>query len=55
MGAGMNAATALMPIPGPADPIVAPRKQPVRADGKTSLVGLPTWRRWPIFPKTLAR
>jgi 23S rRNA (adenine2503-C2)-methyltransferase len=38
MGAGMSVAP--MPIPGPADPIVAPRKAVARADGKRSLVGL---------------
>ncbi|MEN9933402.1 MAG: hypothetical protein RIS17_1975 [Pseudomonadota bacterium] len=29
-----------MPIPGPSDPMVAPRKAPARADGKRPLIGL---------------
>ena len=37
----MSADTALMPIPGPADPVTVPRKAVPRADGKVELVGLP--------------
>jgi 23S rRNA (adenine2503-C2)-methyltransferase len=37
----MSADTALMPIPGPADPITVPRAAVARADGKVELVGLP--------------
>ena len=37
----MSADTALMPIPGPADPVTVPRKAVPRADGKQELVGLP--------------
>ncbi len=37
----MSADTALMPIPGPADPITVPRAAEARADGKVELVGLP--------------
>jgi len=36
----MSADTALMPIPGPADPVTVPRKAQPRADGKQELVGL---------------
>jgi len=36
----MSADTALMPIPGPADPIPVPRAAGPRADGRTELVGL---------------
>ena len=37
----MSADTALMPIPGPADPVTVPRAAVPRADGKQELVGLP--------------
>jgi 23S rRNA (adenine2503-C2)-methyltransferase len=37
----MSADTALMPIPGPADPVTVPRKSAPRADGRVELVGLP--------------
>jgi len=37
----MSADTALMPIPGPADPIPVPRAVTPRADGRVELVGLP--------------
>ena len=37
----MSADTALMPIPGSADPVTVPRKVVPRADGKVELVGLP--------------
>ena len=37
----MSADTALMPIPGPADPVTVPRKAVPRADGRVELVGLP--------------
>ena len=36
----MSADTALMPIPGPVDPVPVPRAAPVRADGRVELVGL---------------
>src|SRR5205085_4520688 len=36
----MSADTALMPIPGPADPIPVPRAVSPRADGRVELVGL---------------
>ncbi len=36
----MSADTALMPIPGPADPVTVPRAVSPRADGKVELVGL---------------
>lgn len=31
---------AVMPIPGPSDPMVLPRKAVARADGKRALIGL---------------
>ena len=37
----MSADTALMPIPGPADPVTVPRDAVPRADGRHELVGLP--------------
>ena len=37
----MSADTALMPIPGPADPLPVPRAAVPRADGKVELIGLP--------------
>ena len=37
----MSADTALMPIPGLADPVTVPRTAMPRADGKVELVGLP--------------
>ena len=37
----MSADTALMPIPGPADPVTVPRTVVPRADGKVEMVGLP--------------
>ncbi len=37
----MSADTALMPIPGPADPLPVPRAVVPRADGKLELIGLP--------------
>ena len=37
----MSADTALMPIPGPANPVTVPRAAVPRADGKVELVGLP--------------
>ncbi len=37
----MSADTALMPIPGPADPVTVPRKAVPRVDGRIELVGLP--------------
>ena len=37
----MSADTALMPIPGPADPVTVPRKAVPREDGRQELVGLP--------------
>ena len=36
----MSADTALMPIPGPADPVTVPRAAAPRADGRVELVGL---------------
>ncbi|HJS41256.1 MAG TPA: 23S rRNA (adenine(2503)-C(2))-methyltransferase RlmN [Sphingomicrobium sp.] len=36
----MSADTALMPIPGPADPIPVPRAATPRADGRVELIGL---------------
>ena len=36
----MSANTALMPIPGPAEPVTVPRQAVPRADGKVELVGL---------------
>jgi len=36
----MSADTALMPIPGPADPVPVPRAASPRADGRVNLVGL---------------
>jgi 23S rRNA (adenine2503-C2)-methyltransferase len=36
----MSADTAIMPIPGPVDPVPVPRAAPARADGRTELVGL---------------
>jgi 23S rRNA (adenine2503-C2)-methyltransferase len=36
----MSAETALMPIPGPIDPVPVPRAAAVRADGRVNLVGL---------------
>ena len=36
----MSADTALMPIPGPADPVPVPRAASPRADGRVELVGL---------------
>jgi 23S rRNA (adenine2503-C2)-methyltransferase len=35
----MSADTAIMPIPGPVDPVPVPRAAPPRADGKRELVG----------------
>ncbi|MEO6579865.1 MAG: 23S rRNA (adenine(2503)-C(2))-methyltransferase RlmN [Sphingomicrobium sp.] len=37
----MSADTALMPIPGPADPLPVPRAAVARADGRVELIGLP--------------
>ncbi|WP_246450390.1 23S rRNA (adenine(2503)-C(2))-methyltransferase RlmN [Sphingomonas rhizophila] len=37
----MSADTALMPIPGPIDPVPVPRPGVARADGRVELVGLP--------------
>ena len=37
----MSADTAIMPIPGPIDPVPVPRAATPRADGKVELVGLP--------------
>src|SRR5215212_805940 len=37
----MSADTAIMPIPGPVDPVPVPRAVTARADGKVELVGLP--------------
>ena len=37
----MSADTALMPIPGPIDPVPVPRSVIARADGRVELVGLP--------------
>jgi len=36
----MSADTAIMPIPGPVDPVPVPRSATARADGKVELVGL---------------
>ena len=36
----MSADTAIMPIPGPVDPVPVPRAATPRADGKVELVGL---------------
>jgi 23S rRNA (adenine2503-C2)-methyltransferase len=36
----MSADTAIMPIPGPVDPVPVPRAAPPRADGRVELVGL---------------
>src|SRR5215212_1919868 len=36
----MSADTAIMPIPGPIDPVPVPRSQTARADGRVELVGL---------------
>ena len=36
----MSADTALMPIPGPADPVPVPRAATARADGRVELIGL---------------
>ena len=36
----MSADTAIMPIPGPIDPVPVPRAAKPRADGKVELVGL---------------
>jgi 23S rRNA (adenine2503-C2)-methyltransferase len=36
----MSADTALMPIPGPIDPVPVPRALTPRADGKVELIGL---------------
>jgi 23S rRNA (adenine2503-C2)-methyltransferase len=40
----MSADTAIMPIPGPVDPVPVPRAATPRADGKQELVGLPRER-----------
>jgi len=37
----MSADTAIMPIPGPVDPVPVPRAVKPRADGRSELVGLP--------------
>jgi 23S rRNA (adenine2503-C2)-methyltransferase len=37
----MSADTAIMPIPGPLDPVPLPRAAPARPDGRVELVGLP--------------
>ena len=37
----MSADTAIMPIPGPVDPVPVPRAATARADGRVDLVGLP--------------
>ena len=37
----MSADTALMPIPGPIDPVPVPRATVARADGRVELIGLP--------------
>jgi 23S rRNA (adenine2503-C2)-methyltransferase len=37
----MSADTAIMPIPGPLDPVPLPRAATARADGRVELVGLP--------------
>ena len=36
----MSADTAIMPIPGPVDPVPVPRAPQPRADGRVELVGL---------------
>ncbi|HEV8408446.1 MAG TPA: 23S rRNA (adenine(2503)-C(2))-methyltransferase RlmN, partial [Sphingomicrobium sp.] len=36
----MSADTAIMPIPGPVDPVPVPRRSTPRADGRKELVGL---------------
>ena len=36
----MSADTAIMPIPGPVDPVPVPRAATPRADGRIELVGL---------------
>src|SRR5690348_5577526 len=36
----MSADTAIMPIPGPIDPVPVPRRPSPRADGRVELVGL---------------
>ncbi|HEY7006517.1 MAG TPA: 23S rRNA (adenine(2503)-C(2))-methyltransferase RlmN, partial [Sphingomicrobium sp.] len=36
----MSADTAIMPIPGPIDPVPVPRRATPRADGRIELVGL---------------
>jgi 23S rRNA (adenine2503-C2)-methyltransferase len=36
----MSADTAIMPIPGPVDPVPVPRVAPARADGRAELIGL---------------
>src|SRR5215467_8655093 len=36
----MSADTAIMPIPGPVDPVPVPRRSAPRADGRIELVGL---------------
>ena len=36
----MSADTAIMPIPGPVDPVPVPRAVTPRADGRVELVGL---------------
>ena len=36
----MSADTAIMPIPGPVDPVPVPRAATARADGKVELVGM---------------
>ena len=41
--------TALMPIPGPLDPIPVPRDITPRADGRTDLIGLPKSRITELF------
>ena len=41
--------TALMPIPGPLDPVPVPRDITPRADGRTDLIGLPNVRIGELF------
>ena len=41
--------TALMPIPGPLDPVPVPRDITPRADGRTDLIGLPKVRIGELF------
>ena len=41
--------TALMPIPGPLDPVPVPRDITPRADGRTDLIGLPKSRITELF------